>query len=1142
MEALRQIADELIAALAPLVDGARDPEKLQSLLAQLGWTPNSVPQPVRDALASGARLLDVIGSGADPIEAAEVVALVTRLAAAVNAIANSPDNAFPGGIDVATFKATIARDLLDYAFATHLLHHRTRLGLVLKLAGLLRLVDTPASGARQRYLKYEVPWSRLGTLLTDPARGFREAFDWESTTPGTSPAVVDVGSLLEVHGLTLFVSEATEDLLAFINAGATTPLDKALGLDMALVALLPETAETQAGIQLVAFPPTTLRGPAIGVLPYAHLGGAKEVKLSDTLSLTIGGTADFTRGIAILLAPGQPPEVKAGFLGGVTAVPPEVRLGLKLTPAPGEPERRLFGAADASRLAINALGLAIGARLASPGELDAFVEVQADGAHVVVKPAPDEADSFLGSLLGSEGISAEMSFAVRLSSRSGFGFTGSGGLEASFPLHVDLGPIEFQGITLGVKPRGQDLDVEVGATIAGRLGPLAFVVERAGFKLIAQFPDPPTGNLGPLNLGFGFQPPNGVGLSIDAGPVKGGGYLFFDSDREEYAGVLELAIADIVTVKAIGLITTRMPDGSKGFSLLIIITAEFGTGIQLGFGFTLVGLGGLLGLNRTMNLQLLVEGVRTGAVNSIMFPQNPVANAPRIISDLSIIFPPYEGRFLIGPMAKLGWGTPALVTASLGIIIEITGNIAIVGVLKVALPAADAPLIVIQANFVGAIEFDKQRLYFFAALYESRIVFLTLEGELGLLVAWGPDANFVLSAGGFHPRFNPPPLPFPAPRRIAVSLLNTSLARIRTETYFAVTSNTVQFGSNTEVMFDVDVARVDGHLSFDALFRFSPFYFVIEVSASVSLKVFGVGLFSIHLHFELSGPSPYRAHGTGSLSLFFFDVSADFDITWGETQGTTLPPLPVMPLLQTELAKAENWKAELPIQNKLLVSLRKLPESESAQVLHPLGGLRVSQRAVPLGLKIDKVGSQKPSDANEIRLTASAGLVRVGDAPEQFAKAQFLDMSDAQKLSQRAFDPLSGGLLLASGSQQLGASRLTKRRVRYEEIIIDTNYLRFRRRFKIFTRGFFDHFLKGGAVSKSTLSNHYKTQLDPFVEKLKVTEGGFTVAHTENNQPFAAQAHFASEAQAKQYLDAQVAARPELHDSLHVIPQYEAAA
>ena len=43
-----------------------------------------------------------------------------------------------------------------------------------------------------------------------------------------------------------------------------------------------------------------------------------------------------------------------------------------------------------------------------------------------------------------------------------------------------------------------------------------------------------------------------------------------------------------------------------------------------------------------------------------MFPHDVVANAPRIISDLRRFFPPEPGTFLIGPMAKLGWGTPTL--------------------------------------------------------------------------------------------------------------------------------------------------------------------------------------------------------------------------------------------------------------------------------------------------------------------------------------------------------------------------------------------------------------------------------------------------------------------------------------------------
>src|SRR5262249_24004180 len=166
---------------------------------------------------------------------------------------------------------------------------------------------------------------------------------------------------------------------------------------------------------------------------------------------------------------------------------------------------------------------------------------------------------------------------------------------------------------------------------------------------------------------------------------------------------VQLNIPDMVSTTAIGLISTKMPDGSEGFSLLVIICLEFNPGLQLGMGFTLNGLGGLVGLNRTMMLDALVMGVRTGTLNSILFPQGVIiANAARIISDLRAIFPPRNDIFLIGPMAKLGWGSPTLISVSFGIVIEIPGNTAILGVLRLTLPTADAPLILLQVAFIGA--------------------------------------------------------------------------------------------------------------------------------------------------------------------------------------------------------------------------------------------------------------------------------------------------------------------------------------------------------------------------------------------------------------------------------------------------------
>jgi hypothetical protein len=1107
-------AEEFIAGL-----GIR----LPTIVAANGQFTGAISSTVSAAAALGPLVVDlknaidsenlpqIISVGTDLLNRIrQVLDGISQMGTSLDAAAASGGLSPADKVALQAFAAELPRRLFDFAFIEYLESKGEGVLPTLDVIGIIDDFDEPGDPAnplKPPFRQRAIHLDRLFDLFLKPDKYLADTFGWGQ--PGFD------GMLLFPRIKRLF--EPLE-----LSAMLVTPPGQPPILELFFMRFSTDATTVPPSLTL------RLRFPATRDFEQTF-------QLGEVWALTLGGAARFEAGLDVSIKPPfdvtlQPPtgtvsaELNGGFLGQRASGP-----------------LILLGQSGASRLEVQKLGLTLGFKASLDGttvrgEPTATAEVT--GGKAVIDLS--KGDGFISKITGGLKLDTNVDFKAHWSPKSGLQLEGSGAVEIAIPTHVSLGPIDLQNIYIRAGFADGSLPVELSGAFSADIGPLNASVDRIGMAVTTSFPSG-GGNLGPANLTFDFKPPNGVGLSIDAGLVKGGGYLYFDFDRGEYAGVLELSISEIVTVKAIGIITTKMPDGSTGFSLLIIITAEFGTGIQLGFGFTLIGLGGLLGLNRTMSLQPLMEGVRTGAINSIMFPQNPVENAPKIISDLRTIFPPYEGKFLIGPMAKLGWGTPTLVSVSLGVIIEIPGNIAILGVLKIALPADEAALIVLQVNFAGAIEFDKSRLYFFAALFESRVLYLTLEGEMGLLVAWGDDANFVVSAGGFHPRFNPPPLPFPAPKRMAISILNTDIARIRTETYFAVTSNTVQFGSNTEIMFDVDVARVDGHLGFDALFQFSPFHFIIEVSASVSLKVFGVGLFSISLHFALEGPTPWRAHGTGSISFFFFDVSADFDITWGESKDTTLPPIAVIPLLKGEFDKLDNWRAQLPPTNNLLVSLRKLDATESSEVLHPLGTLRVSQRAVPLDLKIDKVGNQKPSDANQFTLTATAGLVKADDADEQFAKAQFLNMSDADKLSQRAFDPMHGGLLLASGAQQLGSTKMGKRKVRYEEIILDSNYKRFRRRFRVFTQAFFSHFLVGGAISKSVLSQNYKKMLDPFDDKVAVKEGGFTVAQTQDNKAYsAASTYFASEAMANQFLQSQVAANPDLHDALHVIPHYEA--
>ena len=1119
---VERIAIELAKLLQPLTLYGT-PDRTKGFFARMGLTLTDAQAaaaagPLGSASAKTADLLPLIAQLVDAIAAENTGAIATKgveaIAKAVQVIDgfSSLGSALSGAGGLSG--AQVAKRIFDH-LAFEYLENLEGLNDVLQLLGILDREDhdgDPDDPADPAFTVSAYHLDRIGGWLSDPASEVRNLYGWGGNSFDGAELFGRIEEIVARAGLPVIFDETGPKPkldLVFFEAAATDDTPRGLFLRL--------KSNVASGVQTIP------------------MGSEVSLKLK----------ADFQppNNTGLVIRPDgslrfEPPAPGPAFSGELS-----LALVAKKT-SPPEPFL-LFGQAGGSRLELAEFTFSTGTRVTASGGAavgEFSLGAEAKGLKAVIDLT--SADGFLAKIL--PGTKTEASFDLRMgvSSEAGFYFGGSSALEIQIPLHVELGPVSIEALTLGAGLKDGKIPVSAGISLRAALGPLVAVVENVGVETTLSFPPGNSGNLGPLQLDVGFKPPNGVGLSIDAGVVQGGGYLFIDVDRGEYAGVLELTFSGIIAVKAIGLITTKMPDGSKGFSLLILISVEFGTAIQLGFGFTLLAVGGLLGLNRTMKLQPLMEGVRTGAIDSIMFPQDVVANAPKILSDLRAIFPPQEGIFLIGPMAKLGWGTPTLISVALGVIIEIPGNIAILGVLKVALPTEDAALIRLQVNFAGAIEFDKKRIYFFAALFESRVVFLTIEGEMGLLVAFGGDANFVVSVGGFHPRFNPPPLPIPTPRRIAVSLLSSPVARVRIEGYFAVTSNTVQFGARVEIFFGFSALNVQGHLAFDALFQFSPFFFVIEISASFSVKVFGAGLFSVRLRGALEGPTPWRVQGEGEISILFIDVSVDVDHTWGESRDTLLPPIAVMPLLEAEFNKDDNWRALLPAGNNLLVTLRKLPAEEAALVLHPIGVLRVSQRALPLDLKLDKVGTQKPSDVNRLSVVVSGGgLAKKADAIEQFAPAQFQNFNDGDKLSRPAFGPEHAGLDLSAAGEDLRSSAMVKRVVRYEEIIIDSNFKRFARRFRGYLGSLFVFFLGGGSIAKSELSQVKKKQLQPFADKIEVGPETYTVALQASNKAYsAATVSFASEAAARDFLEREARKDPNLAETLHVIPSSERAA
>lgn len=578
------------------------------------------------------------------------------------------------------------------------------------------------------------------------------------------------------------------------------------------------------------------------------------------------------------------------------------------------------------------------------------------------------------------------------------------------------------GLAPAANPATAQVNVEVSVALDIAIGPIVATVDRIGFQTGLAFPES-GGNLGFADLSLGFKPPSGIGLQIDAAVVSGGGFLAFDGVKGQYVGVVLLNLEGGLTLTAFGLLTTRLPNGAKGFSLVVLITAVDFKPISLGLGFMLTGIGGLLAINRTCNEAFLREGIKNKTLDNLLFPKDPIRNAAEIFGTLNSAFPARKGSYLFGPVVQISWGTPPLLTMDLGLILELghRTRLIVLGKIVAILPTVKNDLIRLQMNVFGVLDFDQRTVALDAVLYESRLLNkFPLTGAMALRLNWGSSPSFALAIGGFHPAFKPPS-GFPSLERVALSLSDTKDFRLRCDAYFAITSNTVQFGAHAELFARAGSFSITGQIGFDVLIQFNPFGFLASFYASVQLKRNSTNLFKVKIEGELAGPKPLHVKGKATFEIFWCSFSVSFDQTLvAGTRPAQLTPVNVMSQLKTALADSRNWGGQLAEGDRRLVTLRAIASGDQI-ALHPLGNLSVTQKVVPLNLEIAKFGNTSPADARSFTITAvSLGnqpldVNRLPTTTELFAPAQFLDLTDDEKLAAPAFEAMAAGCSLSVG-------------------------------------------------------------------------------------------------------------------------------
>ena len=1030
-----QVARAMIDAIAPLRRALNSPDAFRSFMLRLGWDTGSVP-PAYTALGTTiAEAMQAVEALRDDPTAEEVLALLRKGQATYLAI-QGIDQA-PPDVDAEAFLSQIGERLFEILLTDYLAAHQPALFNWLSILNVIETVDIPATVHQRGHIRTHFHWANIPEIIRDPSSLPEKVYGWGTQELKFQLLLQHLSELLFALGFPVFIGKA-EELLASGYAGQDIDLDEETQwLKVPFYYITIADRELEAAISVVELKGSGTTLPGLAIQPHIPNEFPLTLHVAPTIDLRLRAGTNATTQVGIVLRPGDA-SIKYPFQSGTT--PPSAGIGLGFDFKPSAPAL-LFGSPNATRLEFQGASVDFGASFVE-NELDVQITAQLKGLTLVLQPG--EADSFLRNLFGDSERRLTIPLGIEWSRRNGVHFAGSDAFEASLPTNLSIGPVTVQGLTVQLfapTDHSADLTLGVAAQISGTLGPISFAVEGMGFGLQTTFAP---GNVGPFDLSLGFKPPTGLGLAIATAGVTGGGFLGFDPQRAEYSGMLQLELADTIAVKALGLLTTRLPDGSRGYSLVILLTAEGFAPIPIGLGFTLTGIGGLVALHRTVRTDVLREGLKTGTLNSVLFPPDPLRNAPQIFSDLRRVFPPTAGRHVVGPMVQLRWGSPTLLTLDLALLVELPAPIRVIvlGRLQVLLPNQTHPLIQIRMDALGVLDVSAETVALDATLYDSRILQFTLTGDMALRAGWGRQPQFVLAIGGFHPRFAPPP-GLPALQRLALQLADGDSLQLRCQAYLAVTSNTVQFGARVDLHAAGGGFSFDGMLGFDAILQLAPLAFEVDVGAALALRYHGRLLMGISFKGRLAGPTPWQVAGKASIKLLFFSVSVSFSRTFG---SKTAPPLPaavdVVGLIAAALADRRNWSGAVPRSSASVVTIRETAPPTNGLRVHPWAELTLRERIAPLNRRLTKLGTAPlvggPTTVT-VTVTDRAGAQpwRTTPVQEPFALAQFEDLREDEQLAQPAFVPLQGGLTVAAEDLVVDDELGLTAPIAYETLLID---------------------------------------------------------------------------------------------------------
>jgi hypothetical protein len=475
-----------------------------------------------------------------------------------------------------------------------------------------------------------------------------------------------------------------------------------------------------------------------------------------------------------------------------------------------------------------------------------------------------------------------------------------------FDIQKSLGPLRLERLGVEYKERRLGILFDAGMDL------LAVRLDLLGLSIGL-----PLSNPRPEDLVFGLD---GLELSVKQKPLEISGALLrvYPTAQDislQYDGRV-LVRAEVFSLAALG--SYAVIRDQPSLFIFAVLNKELGgpafffvTGLAFGFG-----------VNRLLKLPAIAEVQNFPLVKGATDPEYFGSDAtPRTaLQKLQEYIPPSVGDYWLAAGVKFNSFGMIDSFAMLSVSFGTQFQIAILGLSRISVPkqlpgaAPVDPVACAELAIKVTFTLSTGLLAAEARLTENSFVFskeCKLRGGFALYCWFGPEhaGDFVVTLGGYHPKFVPP-AHYPAVPRLGMDWQVGQNLALSGELYFALTPSCLMAGGKLSAVYQAGPLRAWFYAGADFLINWQPFSYDIAmgVRIGVSYVLSAVDTnqsltIEIGAQLHLWGP-PFGGLATVTLSIISFDIS------FGEPQQPALEKAEWNEFQQSFLPQAEETGAD----------------------------------------------------------------------------------------------------------------------------------------------------------------------------------------------------------------------------------------